>query len=124
MAALLCARKTADEVDFENERFVVCKATGVNVYGKRYELGDELPQGVLNPRAIREIYDTPTRLVETMDYALADEQLLKAMMDRPAAEEGEVPEDDDEEKEPLAAPVVGSDGVPKVVRPGKRNKRN
>lgn len=106
MPGLMCARKPADQVDYANERFVVCKTTGVNVYGTRYEMGDELPVGCLNPRALREIYDTPLRLIETMDYALADEQLLAAMMARPVkADEGEV--EDDEEKEPvLVAPVV------------------
>ena len=107
MSALMCARKPADQVDYEHERFVVCKVTGVNAYGVRYEMGDELPQDVLPPRALREIYDTPLRLIETMDYALADEDLLAAMMARPVnSDEGEV-EDDDEEKEPiLVAPVV------------------
>lgn len=95
MPQLMCARKPADQVDYENERFVVCKAAGVNAYGVKYEMGDELPQGALNPRAMREIYDTPLRLIETMDYALADEELLAAMMARPTV----TTLDDDEEEE-------------------------
>jgi hypothetical protein len=96
MPQLMCARKPADQVDYENERFVVCKATGVNAYGVRYELGDELPRGVLQPRALREIYDTPLRLIETMDYALADEDLLAAMMARPSAAMPDDEEDEDD----------------------------
>ena len=79
---MLCARTPADQVDYENERFVVCKVSGVTAGGCRYEIGEELPRGVLNVRAMREIYDTPTRLIETMDYALSDEQLLAFMMAR------------------------------------------
>ncbi len=120
MPQLMCARKEADLVDFVNERFVVCKTVGVNIYGKKYEMGDVLPEGALPPRALAEIYDTPLHLIESMDYALADEELLAIMMTRPTAEEGEVPE-----KEPLtaSAPVALKQHVPDVHRPNKNEKR-
>jgi hypothetical protein len=100
MSALLCARTPADQVDYANERFIVCKIIGVTAYGRKFEMGDELPKGILNARQMREIYDTPTRLIETMDYALADEELLARMMARsPVAleEDEEEPEDDEED---------------------------
>lgn len=113
MAGLLCERREADTVDFVAERFVVCKAVGLNAGGRRFEMGDELPPGTLNARAMAEVYDTPTRLIETMEWALADEGLLAAMMSRPAAE-----------AEPVSpAPVVAGDGVPDKVRPGKGKNR-
>lgn len=122
MPQLMCARRPADAVDFAAEKFVVCKATGVNIYGKRYEMGDELPVAAMPPRALKEIYDTPLRLIETLDYALADEQLLAAMMARPGVGEAES-EPDDKTGPALAAPVVGSDGAPDKVRPAKGKKR-
>ena len=98
MPALFCARTPADQVDYANERFIACKSVGVTAGGRKFEMGDELPAGVLPPRAMREIYDTPLRLVETMDYALADPELLAVMMARPLVVTDE-PEDDDEEKD-------------------------
>ena len=88
MPALLCQRVPADQIDYENERFIVCKWIGVIAGGCKFEMGDELPKGILNARALREIYDTPTRLIETMDYALADEDLLACMMARPVTDVG------------------------------------
>ena len=119
MSALMCARTPADKIDYDNEKFVVCKVTGVNAYGVKYEMGDVLPQGVLPARALREIYDTPLRLIETMDYALADDQLLAAMMARPTVEpdnDGDT-EPNEDEFEPV--PVVT---VPVAVKSSKKRR--
>lgn len=130
MPALMCARVPADQIDYDNERFVVCKWIGVLAGGQKFEMGDELPKGILNARALREIYDTPTRLIETMDYALADEDLLKSMMARPVAD---LEEDDDGETEPLkeekelaaatVAPVVTANSAPAPKRPSSSSKK-
>ena len=129
MPQLMCARRPADLVDYANERFVVCKATGVNVYGVKYELGDELPAGCLPPRAMREIYDTPLRLIETMDYALADEDLLAAMMARPSVISPDDDEEEDDDKDAdgdigSRAPAAVADVVKDDPRPNKTKTRN
>ncbi len=125
MPQLMCQRPEADQVAFDNEdqRFVVCKASGVRAGDRVYAMGEELPRGVLNARALRQIYDSPLRLIETFEFALSDEQLMAAMVT--VMPEGDEPEDDDEEKDapPLAAPVVAGDGAPHVVRPHKSKKR-
>ena len=130
MPALLCQRTPADQVDYGNERLIVCKICGVIAGGRRFEMGDELPRGVLPPRALREIYDTPLRLVETMDYALADADLLAAMMRRaPAAKQDGEEEDGEDEAPPLVGeaaadgPAVVADGLPHKPGPKVRNKK-
>ena len=127
-AGLMCMRPEADAVDFTPgaNRFIVCKTVGVNAYGVKYEMGDELPEGVLNARAMREIYDTPLRLIETFEYALTDDALVEAMMRRaPVAS-------DDDEKEEEKVPVATASEAPVGAvtddhkdhkRPHKGNKR-
>jgi len=119
MPTLLCMRPSADEVDFKDTRFIVCKSIGVNAGGRRFAMGEELPAGTLNERALREIYDTPLRLIETFEYALQDEQLMNAMM----AQMPPVDPDDEEEEEPVAAVSAVAQSIPDVPRPNKNKKR-
>ena len=78
MALLFCERPHAKDVDFENSRFIVSTAQGLKACGQKFERGDEVPTGVLNARALREIYEPPLRLIETIEHARADEGLVRA----------------------------------------------
>ena len=118
MPTMFCQRTPADQVDYANERFVVCKASGVTAGGRKFELGDELPSGILPPRAMREIYDTPLRLVETMDYAMADEELLKFMMARMS-----LVEDGDEDDRDADGDVKPASAAIAHTSPNANNKR-
>ena len=74
---LLCARPHVRFVDFRTERFVVAKICGLDVDGKHLERGDELPKGVLSETALRQIYDTPLRLIETVEFAFTQDEALR-----------------------------------------------
>ena len=77
---LLCNRLHVKEVDFNSDtaRFIVSKTSGLNVNGQHLTLGDEIPRGVLTDIALRQIYDTPLRLIETIEYARQDPLLVEA----------------------------------------------
>ena len=95
---LLCDRKHAKEVDFANSRFVVAKSCGVNAGGHRYEYGDEIPEGTLTEEALRRIYEPPLHLIETIEFAVREPQLLDALLRRgvglPVPEEAKEPEEE------------------------------
>ena len=79
---LLCERPHERTIDFASSQFVVGKTRGININGQHLEYGDEVPQGVLDPRTLRQLYEPPVRSIELMDYALKDESLLQAMVER------------------------------------------
>jgi len=72
---LLCKRPQVKTIDFRTARFVVGKSCGLNIGDKHYGIGEEVPHGVLESRVLARLYDTPTRRIELLDYALADPQL-------------------------------------------------
>ena len=74
----LCSRPHVKDVDFDTARFVVCTASGLKVNGQNLVMGDELPRGVLDIHALQRIYDTPLRLIETIEYAREIPGLVKA----------------------------------------------
>jgi hypothetical protein len=74
----LCSRPHVKDVDFDTARFVVCTASGLKVNGQNLVMGDELPKGVLDFHALQRIYDTPLRLIETVEYAREIPGLVKA----------------------------------------------
>ena len=74
----LCSRPHVKDVDFDTARFVVCTASGLKVNGQNLVMGDELPRGVLNFHALQRIYDTPLRLIETIEYAREIPGLVQA----------------------------------------------
>ena len=74
----LCSRPHVKDVDFDAARLVVCTASGLKVNGQNLVMGDELPRGVLDIHALQRIYDTPLRLVETVEYAREIPGLVKA----------------------------------------------
>lgn len=75
---LLCDRPHWRDVDFETSRFIVCKVCGVQIGDRLYEMGEELPRGVLEPDVLRQIYDTPLRLIELAEFAAWDPDLCEA----------------------------------------------
>lgn len=74
----LCSRPHVKDVDFDTVRFVVCTASGLKVNGQNLVMGDELPRGVLDFHALQRIYDTPLRLIETIEYAREIPGLVQA----------------------------------------------
>ncbi len=75
---LLCARPHVKEVDFVTARFIVATSSGLNVNGRHLTMGDEVPKGVLSIEALRQIYEPPLRLIETIEYALENPSLVEA----------------------------------------------
>jgi len=61
---------------------VVAKVCGLDVDGKHLERGDEVPKGVLSETALRQIYDTPLRRIETVEFAFEDEALRTECLTR------------------------------------------
>jgi hypothetical protein len=125
MPTLLCQRPPADTVDYKASKFIVCKSIGLNAGGRHFEMGDELPQGILNEHALKEIYDTPLRLIETFEFAVQDEGLMAAMIRRmpPADEEDEDDRDTDGDvKSEASVSTVANDEVDQQ-RPHKGKKR-
>lgn len=84
MLQLFCDRPHVKTVDFVNSRFIVSKACGLDVNGQHLEMGDELPGGVLNEYALREIYEPPLSLIEVFEHAVKDPALLAACLRRDA----------------------------------------
>jgi hypothetical protein len=68
-AILYCERPHPKTVNFETARFIVGKSCGVEINGRHFYLGDEVPKGVLTTRALRELYELPYRRIETLEYA-------------------------------------------------------
>jgi hypothetical protein len=79
---LFCERPHVKEVDFGTARFVVSTASGLNVSGKHLVRGDEVPRGVLTVEALRQIYEPPLRLIETVTFAQKDPSLVAACSER------------------------------------------
>jgi hypothetical protein len=77
-----CSRPHVKDVPFDTARFVVGSTSGVKVNGQTLVMGDEIPKGVLSVIALRQIYDTPVRLIETVEYARTVPGLVKACEDR------------------------------------------
>lgn len=75
---LFCDRPHVKEVDFAAVRLIVSTASGLNVNGQHLVMGDEVPRGVLSIEALRQIYEPPLRLVETVEYAREDPSLVEA----------------------------------------------
>jgi len=77
-----CARPHERFVDFDNSRFVVGKATGLNIPGEKQlqhlEMGDEIPRGVLSAIALRQEYDTPLANIELIEFAMTRPELREA----------------------------------------------
>lgn len=89
---LLCNRPHVDSVDFTDARLIVSKSCGLDLGERHLEMGDEIPRGVLSVEALRLIYDTPLRLIETLDYAVQDPSLLEACLRRGADNSDGTPE--------------------------------
>lgn len=106
---LLCDRPHVRTVDFRNSRFVVSKAIGLNVDGRHLEMGDDVPVGVLSEEALRQIYDTPLRLIETFEFAQQIPELHQAYLHR-----HQIDSMDSEEME--VGPVKGGDPTPVAVK--------
>lgn len=93
MLSLFCARPHVRTVDPRTARFVVGKVCGLDVNGRHLEMGEEVPRGVLSDEAIRQIYDTPLRRIETIEFAFQDEALRAeclrhgVQIEKPRAEE-------------------------------------
>lgn len=75
---LLCERPHVKDVDFDTSRFIVSTAVGLNIQGQHLIMGDEVPRGVLNDIALRQIYEPPLRLIETFEYVRQDPALTEA----------------------------------------------
>lgn len=76
---LLCERPHVKDVDFgDTARFIVSTASGLNVNGQHLVMGDEVPRGVLSVEAMRQIYEPPLRLIETVEYVREDPNLVEA----------------------------------------------
>src|ERR1035437_4723242 len=71
---LQCSRPHARFVDW-TARFVVGKSCGLEVGDRHLERGDEVPAGALSVIALRQIYETPLALIETVEHAFEDEAL-------------------------------------------------
>lgn len=65
-------------IDYATSRFVVCKATGLNVAGKHLEMGDEVPRGVLNALTLQTEYEPPLHRIELIEAAIQDPNLREA----------------------------------------------
>jgi hypothetical protein len=77
MLTLSCSRPHIRTVDFRIERFVVAKVCGLDVDGRHLERGDEVPAGALSEMALRQVYDTPLRRIETVEYAFTQDEALR-----------------------------------------------
>ena len=106
MLTLSCSRPHIRKVDFGISRFVVAKACGLDVDGRHLERGDEVPAGALSETALRQIYDTPLRRIETVEYAFTQDEALRTEClahgvpppgDLPEPEETPLTETDEEE---------------------------
>ena len=113
MLTLSCSRPHIRTVDFRTSRFVVAKACGLDVDGRHLERGDEVPAGALSETALRQIYDTPLRRIETVEYAFTqDEALRTECLARGVPPPGDLPEPEetpltaDEEEVPRARVIA------------------
>jgi hypothetical protein len=108
---LLCDRPHERSIDFETSRFIVSKATGLDVNGIHLEMGDEVPEGGLSPRALRQVYEPPLSLIESLDYvkSMDDPYLREA-----CARRGIVLEDSQQPPtEPATEPITVEAPKPK-----------
>lgn len=118
MLTLSCSRPHIRTVDFQTARFVVAKVCGLDVDGRHLERGDEVPAGALSEVALRQIYDTPLRRIETVEYAFTQDEALRTEClshgvpppgDLPVPEEMPLTETDqmaDEEEVPRAKVIA------------------
>lgn len=72
----LCDRPHERFVDFAASRFVVSMECGLEVDGRVLERGEEVPSGVLEPDALRQVYQRPLRRIELIEYAFNDPDMV------------------------------------------------
>jgi len=77
-------------VDFDNARFVASTSRGMNLGDKKLEMGDEVPRGALDARALRLLYDV--NRIETFEHASKLDYLREACARRGTSLEPEEPE--------------------------------
>ncbi len=120
MSNLFCDRPHVDTVDFDTSRFVVSTARGLTVDGKHLEMGDAVPMGVLDARALRLEYEPPLRSIDLLEYAMTQPYLCEACAQRGAllgpTSEPQIPS-----QERVAALKTPANSVP--VKPSIRKKR-
>jgi hypothetical protein len=97
------------DVDFDTARFIVCKQSGLDIGEQHLEMGDEIPKGALNAIALRQIYETPLRLIETVEYAAQDPELAAACTRKNVSLDPE--SEQDPEPEPDATQMCSECGV-------------
>lgn len=94
MSRLLCDRPQFHDLDLDASRFVVGKECGLEVDGvTKLEIGDEIPQGQLDEDTLRQIYEPPLSLIETLKFALGDPILCEACARRGVAEAAAPPDE-------------------------------
>ena len=76
---LLCNRPLWRDLEPRSTRFVVGKVCGLQIEGRRLEMGEEVPPGSLTPYALNCVYERPLALIEERNYALTIDGLREAM---------------------------------------------
>lgn len=72
----LCDRPLTRNVNFETSRFVASTARGMNLGDQILEMGDEVPKGALDARALRLAYDV--NRIETFERCLQLDYMREA----------------------------------------------
>lgn len=66
---MFCERPHPKTIAYTTSRFVVSIGTGRTIAGRKYERGEEIPQGSLSEQAVRCEYEA--HFIDTVEYALS-----------------------------------------------------
>jgi len=103
MANLFCSRPHVNTVNFRTARFVVGKASGLDIDGRHLVRGDEVSMIGMTEYAARCIYEPPLRLIERLDYALTIPDLREACFRQGIT--------DEKEKEEVKPPILNLESL-------------
>ena len=92
-------------IDFEASRFIVTKSCGVEIDGNRkLEMGEEIPKGALEADVLRQIYERPLCLIDTLEFVLQEPELREACARSGAS--WQTPEESEGEEASFAPPSL------------------
>jgi hypothetical protein len=119
---LLCARPLFRNLDLPSARFVVSKATGLDVNGRHLNMGEEVPPGALNPYALQCEYERPLARIDLLEYAMTIDGLREACesyggkQQKPELKQVIKPEEPQAEEPKAAKPDLDALGREELIR--------